>query len=73
MRATQRMVESRLDYIRKNLGVDYELQYASAYTYPCKIISRGGSHDETQRMRTSEALEWCNGFINAYHLMQEKK
>ena len=73
MRATQRMVETRLDFIRRHLDVDYELQYSSAYSYPCKIVSRGGSHDESQRMRTSEALEWCNGLINGYFAMQKKK
>jgi hypothetical protein len=66
MRATRSTVEKRLAFIRANLNLDYELQYSSAYSYPCKIVSRGGSHDESQRMRTSEALEWCNGFINAY-------
>jgi len=73
MRATQKMVETRLDFIRRHLDVDYELQYSSAYSYPCKIVSRGGSHDESQRMRTSEALEWCNGFINAYFAYAEKE
>jgi len=73
VRATRITVEKRLAFIRANLGLDYELQYSSAYSYPCKIVSRGGSHDESQRMRTSEALEWCNGFINAYFACQDKK
>ena len=73
VRATRSTVEKRLAFIRANLGLDYELQYSSAYSYPCKIVSRGGSHDESQRMRTSEALEWCNGLINGYFAMQKKK
>ena len=72
MRATKKVVERRLEFIRNKLDLDYELQYSSAYSYPCKIISRGGSHDESERTSTSEAVEWCNGFLNAYYALYDK-
>jgi hypothetical protein len=66
MRTTKKTIEARLEHINKYTGLDYELQHATAYTYPYKIVSRNGSHDESQRMTASECVEWCNGFINAY-------
>ena len=72
MRNTAKKVESRLKYINKYLGTDYELEYMRDYDYPYKIVSHKRSHDESQRLTVSEAIEWTNGVINCYFALYDK-
>ena len=72
MRNTAKKVESRLKYINNRLGTDYELEYMRDYDYPYKIVSHKRSHDESQRLTVSEAIEWTNGVINAYFALYDR-
>ena len=72
MRNTAKKVESRLKYINKYLGTDYELEYMRDYDYPYKIVSNQRSVDESQRLKVGEAIEWTNGVINAYFVLYDR-
>ena len=72
MRNTAKKVEARLIKINEYLNTDYELQYMRDYDYPYKIVSHTRSHDESQRMTVSEAIEWTNGVINAYFALYDR-
>ena len=72
MRNTAKKVEARLIKINEYLDTDYELQYMRDYDYPYKIVSHKRSHDESQRMTVSEAIEWTNGVINAYFVLYDR-
>jgi len=72
MRNTAKKVESRLKYINKYLGTDYELEYMRDYDYPYKIVSNQRSVDESQRLKVGEAIEWTNGVINCYFALYDK-
>ena len=72
MRNTAKKVEARLIKINEYLNTDYELEYMRDYDYPYKIVSHKRSHDESQRMTVSEAIEWTNGVINAYFVLYDR-
>ncbi len=72
MRNTAKKVEARLIKINEYLNTDYELQYMRDYDYPYKIVSHKRSHDESQRLTVSEAIEWTNGVINCYFALYNK-
>ena len=72
MRNTAKKVEARLIKINEYLDTDYELQYMRDYDYPYKIVSHKRSHDESQRLTVSEAIEWTNGVINAYFALYDR-
>ena len=72
MRNTAKKVEARLIKINEYLNTDYELEYMRDYDYPYKIVSNKRSHDESQRMTVSEAIEWTNGVINCYHALYDR-
>ena len=72
MRNTAKKVEARLIKINEYLNTDYELQYMRDYDYPYKIVSHKRSHDESQRLKVGEAIEWTNGVINAYFALYDR-
>ena len=72
MRNTAKKVEARLIKINEYLDTDYELEYMRDYDYPYKIVSHKRSHDESQRLTVSEAIEWTNGVINAYFALYDR-
>ena len=72
MRNTAKKVEARLIKINEYLNTDYELQYMRDYDYPYRIVSNNGAHEETQRLKLSEAIDWTNGVINAYFALYDR-
>ena len=72
MRNTAKKVEARLIKINEYLNTDYELQYMRDYDYPYKIVSHKRSHDESQRLKVGEAIEWTNGVINCYFALYDR-
>ena len=72
MRNTAKKVEARLIKINEYLDTDYELEYMRDYDYPYKIVSHKRSHDESQRLKVGEAIEWTNGVINAYFALYDR-
>ena len=72
MRNTAKKVEARLIKINEYLNTAYELEYMRDYDYPYKIVSHKRSHDESQRLKVGEAIEWTNGVINAYFALYDR-